>query len=381
MCTRRQRRFVTPPELKAANEAETALTEPDAIQFWQAYLVCHEGPIGQGRERYEALLGRYKQGWQVAQMMYDLAVQSRQQLRLEEAVEWAGKAAQLLPKSSAVLDLRKSCEEALAADRPLAASVAELQEAVGKSHQPEAKADGLMKIAEVQFQRNRYDEGVRELRRVWEEFPGSSFAPKAMFRAAEILDRVPDRKAEARKTLEDLVLRYPTNGLSPKVFDFLKKPEGSALLDEVDRATPVPRSAATDARETPEADISRLRIGRGGIDAGGPSESSAGRDCARPPGPGRRREAERVLSACKARCDQELPTSAARILAWAQTYAGLLGARSRICSYRVVNAVKGSGRTLPRAQGEGALPSRAAMLATLSQAEQTIARKEMPREA
>ena len=64
------------------------------------------------------MLGRYNQGWQVAQMMYDLAVQSRQQLHLEEAVEWAGKAAQVLPKSGAVLDLRKSCEEILAADRP-----------------------------------------------------------------------------------------------------------------------------------------------------------------------------------------------------------------------------------------------------------------------
>ena len=130
-----------PPELKVGNEAETALTEPDAIQFWQAYLLWHEGQIGQGRERYEALLGRYNQGWQVAQMMYDLAVQSRQQLRLEEAVEWAGKAAQVLPKSGAVLDLRKSCEEILAADRPLAASVAELQEAVKSATQPEAKAE------------------------------------------------------------------------------------------------------------------------------------------------------------------------------------------------------------------------------------------------
>ncbi len=153
---------------------------------------------------------------------------------------------------------RKSCRRAalcwtfanrvkryLAADRPLAASVAELQEAVKSATQPEAKTDELMKIAEVQFQRKRYDEGVRELRRVWEEFPRSSFATKAMFRAAEVLDRVLDRKAEAIKTLEDMVLKYPTNGLSPKVFDFLKKPEGNDLLDEVDRATSVSRSAAT----------------------------------------------------------------------------------------------------------------------------------------
>ena len=57
--------------------------------------------------------------------------------------------AQVLPKSSAVLDLRKSCEEILAADRPLAASVAELQEAVGEIGHParsESRAD-LMKIA------------------------------------------------------------------------------------------------------------------------------------------------------------------------------------------------------------------------------------------
>ena len=378
-----------PPELKVGNEAETALTEPDAIQFWQAYLLWHEGQTGQGRERYEALLGRYNQGWQVAQMMYDLAVQSRQQLRLEEAVEWAGKAAQVLPKSGAVLDLRKSCEQTLAADRPLAASVAELQEAVKSATQPEAKAGGLMKIAEVQFQRNRYDEGVRELRRVWEEFSGSSFAPKAMFRAAEVLDRVPDRKAEARRTLEDLVLKYPTNELSPKAFDFLKKPEGSALLDEVDRATPVSRSAATDARETPEADIPGAAGNSLAEESRRSFYESAAEALAQE---GRQNEALDViardlqgqvagaklrefLSACKARCDRELPTSAARILASADTYAGLQ-ALARVLSYRVVNAE--GVEELCRALKEKAPASRAAMLATLSQAEQAIRKGDAP---
>ena len=81
------------------------------------------------------------------------------------------------------------------------------------------------------------------------------------------------------------------------------------------------------------------------------------------------------LSACKARCDRELPTSAARILASADTYAGLQ-ALARVLRYRVVNAE--GVEELCRALKEKAPASRAAMLATLSQAEQAIGKGDAP---
>ena len=104
-----------------------------------------------------------------------------------------------------------------------------------------------MKVAEVQFQRKRYDDGVNELRRVWEEFSGSSFAPKAMFRAGVLLGGLPDRQAQARKTLEELALNYPTNALSPRAFELLKKLPGSDLPNEVYRGTSVSRPAAEES--------------------------------------------------------------------------------------------------------------------------------------
>ena len=361
-----------PPELKAGDEAETALTEPDAMQFWQAYLLWHQGETGQGRERYEPLLARYNQGWEAAQMMYDLAEQSLQELRLGEAVEWAGKAAQVLPKSGAASDLHKRCEEALAADRPLAATVAEFQEAVKSATGPEAKAEGLMKVAEVQFQRKRYDEGVRELRRVWEEFSGSSCAPKAMFRAGEVLGGIPDRQAQARRMLEDLALNYPTNELSPRAFDLLKKLPGSDQPNEVYRGTSVSWPAVEESAG--ESQQAFYESAAEALTEEGRRDEALDVIAHDLQGQATGEKLRELLSASKARCDQELPTAAARILPWAETYVGL-DTLARMLRYRVVNAEGVEGLCAELKQK--APHSRVAMLATLSQAEQAIRKSDV----
>ena len=171
------------------------------------------------------------------------------------------------------------------------------------------------------------------------------------------------------------MLKYPTNELSPKVFDFLKKPEGSALLDEVDRATPVPRSAATDARETPEADIPGYESAAETLTQEGRQNQALDVIARDLQGQVTGEKLREFLSACKARCDRELPTSAARILPSADTYAGLQ-ALARVLRYRVVN-VEGV-EELCRVLKEKAPASRAAMLATLSQAEQAIGKGDAP---
>jgi outer membrane protein assembly factor BamD (BamD/ComL family) len=213
------------PELKA-NEKETPFAEADASMFWQAYILWRGDDGDKGREMYEKLLPKYVEGWQVAQMLYDLAKGHMASLRYEEAVACAERGLKALPENAVMLTLRKEAQVALEKDKTLSDQIVTLRKEAESALEPLARAECCMKIARAESERKNYDDALKEYREVWEKFPETSDAPKAMYAAAEILvDQVQDERA-AKEVIENLVLTYPSSDLSAKAFALLKKVEG-----------------------------------------------------------------------------------------------------------------------------------------------------------
>ena len=239
-------------------------------------------------------------------------------------------------------------------------------------------------------------------------FGGRPRAPSISMAMARSRRR-PSAAERLNSTLEDLALNYPTNELSSKAFDLLKKLPVSDLLNEVYRGTPASRPAAEESVATGRSRMGE-RVDNGHIEkearerpeantagaAEDPLAAEARRTCYESAAEalmqqGRQDEAldviandlqgqvtrvklRELLSASKARCDRELPSAAARILPWAETYAGL-DALAHMLRYRVVNAE--GVEELCHELKQKAPDSKVARLATLSQAEQAIRERDV----
>jgi len=213
------------PALKA-NEKETPFAEPDAPVFWQGYIAWRSGEADKGRELYEQLLPKYEDGWQVAQMLHDMARGHMAGLRYDEAVTCAERGVKALPENAAMGDLLKEARSAFEKDKALADQVVALRKEAESAVAPAARAECCMKIAEAESERRNYQDALKGYREVWEKYPETPHAPKAMYAAAEILiDQVSDKRA-AREVIENLVLAYPANEMSAKAFALIKKIEG-----------------------------------------------------------------------------------------------------------------------------------------------------------
>jgi tetratricopeptide (TPR) repeat protein len=214
------------PELKTNDEVGTPFAEGELPVFWQGYIFWHSSETDKGREMYEQLLPKYEKGWQVAQMLYDLAKGHMAGLRYEDAVTCAERGVKALPENAVVLALRKDAQTALEKDKALSDQINALRKDSESAVTPSARSQCCIRIAQAELDRKHYDDALKAYHEVWEKYPETGDAPKAMYAAAEILAEQAQDKRAAKEVIENLVVTYPSSDLSAKAFALLKTMEG-----------------------------------------------------------------------------------------------------------------------------------------------------------
>jgi tetratricopeptide (TPR) repeat protein len=210
----------------AAVSAESALTTDEMKRFWRAFILWREGETSEPMAVYRKLLETSQRGKHAAQMYYDIADWHLRELRYGEATKWVNEALAKMPENQTLRALSEKISAAVVREQETEALVVELRQKLEQEVLPAAKAGIFAEIAQAEVARGHLDEGIQAYREVWEKYPETPQAPRAMLAAAETMIRRESPRAEVDRVLVELVLSYPGDESAAKAQELLVGRQG-----------------------------------------------------------------------------------------------------------------------------------------------------------